>query len=81
MESLFEPTAVTEITNRMGRLRPDSAPQWGKMNVAQMLAHCSAAIGMAEGSVTPPRILLGRLLVHWPRNRSSGRASPCAETR
>ncbi len=32
------------------------------MNVAQMLANCSAAIGMAEGTVTPPRILLGRLL-------------------
>jgi hypothetical protein len=32
------------------------------MDVAQMLAHCSASIGMAEGNVTPPRILLGRLL-------------------
>jgi hypothetical protein len=62
MKSLFEPAAVNEIMNRMARLRSDSERQWGQMDVAQMLAHCSAAIGMAEGKVTPPRILLGRLL-------------------
>ena len=62
MKNLFEAAAVDEITVRMAHLRPDSERQWGKMNVAQMLAHCSAAIGMAEGKVTPPRILLGRLL-------------------
>ncbi len=62
MKSLFEPAAVNEITGRVTHLGPDSEAQWGKMNVAQMLAHCSAAIGMAEGKATPPRILLGRLL-------------------
>src|SRR5580692_4607087 len=49
MKSLFEPAVVGEIRNRMAHLRPDSERQWGKMNVAQMLAHCSAAIEMAEG--------------------------------
>lgn len=48
--------------DRIARLTPDSERQWGKMDVAQMLAHCSAAIELAEGKVTPPRILLGRLL-------------------
>jgi hypothetical protein len=62
MKSLFEAAAFNEIMDRVANLRPDSERQWGKMNVAQMLAHCSAAIGMAEGKVTPPRILLGRLL-------------------
>jgi len=62
MKSLFEPASVTEITRRMEHLRSDSERQWGKMSVAQMLAHCSEAIGMAEGNVTPPRIFLGRLL-------------------
>src|ERR1700749_3905914 len=62
MKNLFEPAAVNEIAERMAHLSPESEPQWGKMNVAQMLAHCSVAIGMAEGKVTPPRILLGRLL-------------------
>jgi hypothetical protein len=62
MKNLFEPAAVHQISDRIELLRPDSERQWGKMNAAQMLAHCSAAIEMAEGKVTPPRILLGRLL-------------------
>jgi hypothetical protein len=62
MKNVFEPAVVDEITDRIAHLRPDSERQWGKMSVAQMLAHCSATIGMAEGKVTPPRILLGRLL-------------------
>ena len=62
VKSLFEAAAVNDITDRMEHLSLDSERQWGKMNVAQMLAHCTAAIGMAEGKVTPPRILLGRLL-------------------
>ncbi len=62
VKNLFEPADVVGIKERMAHLGPNSKPQWGKMNVAQMLAHCSAAIGMAEGNVTPPRIWLGRLL-------------------
>lgn len=68
MKSLFEPTVMNEVTDRMARLRPDSERLWGKMNAAQMLAHCSAGMGMAEGKVTPPRILLGRLLGPFAKN-------------
>jgi hypothetical protein len=62
MKTLFEPATVNEITDRMARLGPESERQWGKMDVAQMMAHCTASIGMAEGKVRPTRILLGRLL-------------------
>ena len=62
VKNLFEAATVEEVKERMGRLGPESERQWGKMNPAQMLAHCSAAIGMAMGKVSPPRILLGRLL-------------------
>jgi hypothetical protein len=68
MKNLFEPASVNEITGRIERLSPGSERQWGKMNVAQMLTHCSAAIGMAEGNVTPKRILLGRLLGPLAKN-------------
>ncbi len=61
-KNLFEAAAVGEVKERMARLRPDSERLWGKMNPGQMLAHCSAAIGMAVGETRPPRILLGRLL-------------------
>jgi len=62
MKNLFEAAAVEEVKERMALLRPDSERQWGKMNSAQTLAHCSAAMEMAVGDRTPPRILIGRLL-------------------
>jgi len=62
MKNLYEAARVEEIKKRMAQLRPDSERQWGKMNPAQALAHCSAAIGMAVGETRPPRILIGRLL-------------------
>ena len=62
MKNLFEPARAKEVKERMALLRPDSERLWGKMNPAQTLAHCSAAMEMAVGERTPPRILLGRLL-------------------
>jgi len=62
MKNLFEAAVMEEVKERMALLRPDSERQWGKMNPAQTLAHCSAAMEMAVGERTPPRILIGRLL-------------------
>ena len=62
MKNLFEPARVEEVKQRLARLQPDSPRQWGKMNPAQALAHCSAAFDMAMGKVSPPRIFIGRLL-------------------
>jgi hypothetical protein len=62
MKNLFEPATVNEIRERMAHLRPDSERRWGKMSVAQMLAHCSAWMEMAVGLKSPPRSLIGRLL-------------------
>src|ERR1700688_4398789 len=62
MKNLFETARVEEVKERIARLRPDSERQWGKMNPAQALAHCSAAVGVAVGETRPPRIFIGRLL-------------------
>ena len=62
MKNLFEAATVEEVKERMAQLRPDSERLWGKMNPAQALAHCSAAMKMAMGEIDPPRILIGRLL-------------------
>src|SRR5258708_35462098 len=62
MKNLFEAATVEEVKERMAQLRPGSEWLWGKMNPAQALAHCSAAIEMAVGEICPPRILIGRLL-------------------
>ncbi len=63
MKNLFEAARVEEVKSRLARLQPDSERQWGKMNPAQALAHCSAAIDMTMGKTPPaPRIFIGRLL-------------------
>ena len=42
MDNLFEPTTAAEIISRIQKLQPDTPAKWGKMNVAQMMAHCQA---------------------------------------
>lgn len=40
LPNVFDTIVIGNIINRIQRLSPQSAPLWGKMNVAQMLAHC-----------------------------------------
>jgi hypothetical protein len=61
VKSLFDTCSVHEIRERIERLTPDSERKWGKMNVAQMLAHNSAWMEMAAGLKSPPRSLIGRV--------------------
>ncbi len=62
MKNLYDPSAADEIQQRLGRLRPDNSRAWGKMNQAQMLAHCANAMEMAVGDMNPPRSFIGRLI-------------------
>jgi hypothetical protein len=43
MKNLFDNTAYNEISHRLQQLTPQAQRQWGKMDVAQMLAHCKEA--------------------------------------
>ena len=65
MKSLFEKSAVSEILERVEKITPQTQRQWGKMNVDQMLAHCSAGLDMAAGREVPPYSLIGRLIGHF----------------
>ena len=40
MKDVFDPAVTEELVRRVEALRPDAAPQWGRMTVSQMLAHC-----------------------------------------
>lgn len=62
MKNLFEKDATEEVISRIDTLQPVAQRRWGKMNVAQMMAHCSAAMDMASGRINPPRMLIGRLI-------------------
>lgn len=59
MKTIFNHMHTAEILERIDKLSPNSQPQWGKMNVAQMLAHCSSFQDIAMGNSFPPRSWLG----------------------
>ena len=59
IKNIFDPAPTEEILTRIGQLQPDAEPSWGKMNVAQMLAHCSAFQDIATGDSVSPRSWLG----------------------
>jgi len=62
MKNLFDAARVEEVKQRIARLRPDSQRQWGKMNAAQAVEHCSRGLELALGDLRPPRALLGPIL-------------------
>lgn len=41
MKNIFQLATANEFIDRINHLSPASRPLWGKMNVAQMLAHCN----------------------------------------
>jgi len=62
MKNLFDPTVYNEVKTRLGSLHPHSARQWGKMDIAQMMAHCKATFMVPLSKKKLPRSFLGRLL-------------------
>ena len=43
MKNVFNKNDADEIINRINNLSPNSQKLWGKMGVAQMLAHCNVS--------------------------------------
>jgi len=62
MKSIYEPATLQEFTKRIDTLTPASQHQWGKMDVSQMLAHCSNALEVTVGDRSPKSTLMGKLL-------------------
>ena len=62
MKSLFDRAAYDEINQRLNKLSATSTSQWGKMNVAQMLAHCKGPFHVPLSERRIPRTFMGRLL-------------------
>ena len=61
MQSLFNAADNNSIIERINRLTPSSTPQWGKMNVAQMLTHCQQPLRVGTGELLLKRDLMGFL--------------------
>jgi len=59
MKDIYNQRHTKEILDRIDQLQRDSQPLWGKMDVAQMLAHCSSFQDIAMGNSSSPRSWLG----------------------
>ncbi len=62
MDNIFDSSPASRIIDRIDQLQPDSQPAWGKMNVSQMLMHCSSFQEIATGEQTASRSWLGLLV-------------------
>lgn len=40
MKNIFDKTVTDQVIERINQLNPNTKPNWGKMSVDQMLAHC-----------------------------------------
>ncbi len=53
MKNVFDANDVAGILSRIEKLTPETQSLWGKMNVAQMLGHCSVSYEMAYEDIHP----------------------------
>jgi Protein of unknown function (DUF1569) len=59
MKNVFDKNDNQEFINRINHLTAQSQPVWGKMNVAQMLAHCCVSYELVYENKHPkPKPLL-----------------------
>lgn len=53
LPNIFTQQVSEQVIERIGKLTPNTTPQWGKMNAAQMLAHCNVPYEMVYESIHP----------------------------
>ena len=56
MQNIFDENTYTDIRQRIENLQPDAIRQFGKMDVAQMLAHCNNLLEVATGKMKVPDV-------------------------
>ena len=59
--SLYAPETYQQALTRIERLTADSKPEWGRMDAAQMLAHCAEIVEVTNGKPLENTPLVARL--------------------
>ena len=62
MKNLHTTEQVESIKSRVQSVQRNNPRNWGSLELAQALAHCSAGIDMALGDIRPKRRFVGRLI-------------------
>lgn len=73
MMSLFHPADCESLRRRFAELRADGPRHWGKMDAAQMLAHCARGLEEAMSDRPAGQMFLGRLMAPLLRPMVLGR--------
>ena len=61
MKSVLDKAARCELITRINKLDEYSQPQWGEMNIYQMLKHCRLCEELYLGKIAKKRVFMGRL--------------------
>lgn len=61
MKSIFDTTTRAALINRINAVNENNKAQWGKMNLFQMLKHCTLCDDMFLGKIKINRVLMGQL--------------------
>lgn len=64
LPDVFSQEVTKDLIDRISKLKPDTQPQWGKMTVAQMLAHCCVTYEYVyePAKYSKPGVILGWVL-------------------
>lgn len=66
MKSIYNENEKLELIKRINKLTPDTKPEWGKMNISQMLEHCTVSVRLALSEIKPElnenNLRLGKLV-------------------
>jgi uncharacterized protein DUF1569 len=62
MKTTFDKTTRDALIDRINTLNENSTAQWGKMNVNQMLKHCTLWEEMLTGEIKCKRSFIGRVI-------------------
>ena len=85
MENIFDKKVTDSLIERISNLKSTTQPQWGKMSVDQMLAHCNVPYEMVFEDIHPkPKGLKKTLLKLFVKNpvvnekpyKKNGRTAP-----
>lgn len=69
MPSIYNQADIDSFIERINKLTPASAREWGKMNVAQMLEHCRLPLLVVTGELKAKRSILGYIFGRFALNQ------------
>lgn len=70
LPNIFSNDVSTQLIQRINHLTPGTQPAWGKMSVAQMLAHCNVTYEMIYDNIhKPPNAFMKFILKALIKNK------------